>query len=74
MERFVRGTAAENYTLSIYNDISVEKGILNFTKEIHAQLIGMSTHGRKGLSHFFNGSISEDMVNHANMPVITFKI
>jgi nucleotide-binding universal stress UspA family protein len=74
MERFVRGTAAENYTLSIYNDISVEKGILNFTHEIHAQLIGMSTHGRKGLSHFFNGSISEDMVNHANMPVITFKI
>ncbi|KAA3622598.1 MAG: universal stress protein [Flavobacterium sp.] len=74
MEAFVRGTAAENYTLSIYNDISVEKGILNFAKEIRAQLIGMSTHGRKGLSHFFNGSISEDMVNHANMPVITFKI
>lgn len=74
MEKFVRGTAAENYSLNIYNDISVEKGILNFSKEINAQLIGMSTHGRKGLSHFFNGSISEDMVNHANMPVITFKI
>ena len=74
METFIRGTGAENYTLNIYNDISVEKGILNFTKEINAQLIGMSTHGRKGLSHFFNGSISEDMVNHANMPVITFKI
>ena len=74
MEAFVRGTAAENYTLNIYNDTTVEKGILNFTQEINAQLIGMSTHGRKGLSHFFNGSISEDMVNHANMPVITFKI
>ncbi len=74
MENFVRGSAAENYTLNIYNDTSVEKGILNFAKETQAQLIGMSTHGRKGLSHFFNGSISEDMVNHANMPVITFKI
>jgi len=74
MENFVRGTAAENYSLNIYNDTTVEKGILNFTKDIQAQLIGMSTHGRKGLSHFFNGSISEDMVNHANMPVITFKI
>jgi nucleotide-binding universal stress UspA family protein len=74
MENFVRGMGVENYTLNIYNDTSVEKGILNFAKHINAQLIGMGTHGRKGISHFFNGSISEDMVNHANMPVITFKI
>lgn len=74
MNKFVKGMGVENYTLNVYNDSSVEKGILNFAKEINAQLIGMSTHGRKGISHFFNGSISEDMVNHANMPVITFKI
>jgi nucleotide-binding universal stress UspA family protein len=74
MKNFVRGMGAENYTLNIYNDTSVEKGILNFAAYINAQLIGMGTHGRKGISHFFNGSISEDMVNHANMPVITFKI
>ena len=74
MENFVRGMGVENYTLNIYNDTSVEKGILNFTQQINAKLIGMGTHGRKGISHFFNGSISEDMVNHANMPVITFKI
>lgn len=74
MEHFVRGMGVENYTLNIYNDTSVEKGILNFAQQINAQLIGMGTHGRKGISHFFNGSISEDMVNHAKMPVITFKI
>ncbi|MBK5212141.1 MAG: universal stress protein [Flavobacteriaceae bacterium] len=74
MENFVRGMGVENYTLNIYNDTAVEKGILNFAQQINAQLIGMGTHGRKGISHFFNGSISEDMVNHANMPVITFKI
>ena len=74
MENFVRGMGVENYALNIYNDTSVEKGILNFAKQINAQLIGMGTHERKGISHFFNGSISEDMVNHANMPVITFKI
>lgn len=71
---FVKGMGAENYTTNIYCDTSVEKGILGFATAIGAQLIGMSTHGRKGLSHFFNGSISEDLVNHANMPVITFKI
>lgn len=74
MSKFIKGMGIENFTLNIYNDTSVEKGILGFAKESNAQLIGMSTHGRKGLSHFFNGSISEDLVNHANMPVITFKI
>ena len=49
----------------IYNETNVEKGILNFQIACNADLIGMSTHGRKGLSHFFNGSISEDLVNHA---------
>ncbi len=74
MEKFVKGMGAENYTLNIYNDNSVEKGIMNFATQIGAQLIGMGTHGRKGISHFFNGSISEDLVNHVNMPMITFKI
>ncbi|GHC42310.1 universal stress protein [Ulvibacter litoralis] len=74
MKNFVSGMGAENYTLNIYNDTSIEKGILQFAKDTKAQLIGMSTHGRKGISHFFNGSVSEDLVNHANMPVITFRI
>lgn len=74
MEVFIKGSGLTNYTLNIYNDLSVEKGILGFAMDSQAQLIGMSTHGRKGISHFFNGSISEDLVNHANMPVITFKI
>ncbi|MDC8005825.1 universal stress protein [Aureisphaera galaxeae] len=74
MNNFIKGMGVENYTLNIYNDTSVEKGILGFARENNAQLVGMSTHGRKGISHFFNGSISEDLVNHAKMPVITFKI
>lgn len=61
-------------TTNFYNDVSVESGILNFALEVKADLIGMGTHGRKGLAHFFNGSISEDLVNHAQLPVITFKI
>lgn len=74
LEDFVKGEDLKNHSLNIYNDVSVEKGLLNFSNSIHADLIGISTHGRKGLDHFFNGSISEDLVNHANMPIITFKI
>lgn len=64
----------KDYSLNIYNDINVEKGILHFANSMDAGLIGISTHGRKGLSHFINGSLGEDVVNHAKRPVITFKI
>lgn len=74
MDEFVSNFKINQFTTHIYNDINVEKGILHFAKSINADLIGMSTHGRKGLAHFFNGSISEDLVNHAKRPVITFKI
>ncbi len=74
MNEFIKGTDYDNYTLNIFNDVSVEKGILNFSKSINADLIGISTHGRQGIAHFFNGSISEDLVNHSKRPVITFKI
>jgi K+-sensing histidine kinase KdpD len=71
---FIEDYSFKNYSVNIYNDDSVEKGILNFSKDIDADLIGISTHGRQGIAHFFNGSISEDLVNHAKRPVITFKI
>ncbi|WP_055435940.1 universal stress protein [Lacinutrix algicola] len=74
ISEFIEGTNFTNYTTNIYNDETVEKGILNFSHIINADLIGISTHGRQGIAHFLNGSLSEDLVNHAKRPVITFKI
>ncbi len=74
ISNFLADFNLKNYTTTIYNDTNIEKGILNFAKKINADLIGLCTHGRTGLSHFFSGSISEDLVNHAIKPVITFKI
>lgn len=74
MSDFLDGTTFTNYSKHIYNDVNVEKGILNYASSVDADLIGMCTHGRTGFSHFFNGSISEDLVNHTVRPVITFKI
>ena len=55
-------------------DYSVEQGVLNFANKAGADLIAISTHGRKGISHFFAGSIGEDIANHSILPVMTFKI
>ncbi len=74
MNKMISNLPINNYTLNIYNDVTVEKGILNFAGSINAGMIGISTHGRKGISHFINGSLGEDVVNHAKRPVLTFKI
>ncbi|MEB8327893.1 universal stress protein [Flavobacteriaceae bacterium KMM 6897] len=60
--------------VEIYNDYTVEKGILNYSKDINADILGIPTHGRKGLTHFFMGSIGEDVANHSKIPVVTFKL
>lgn len=57
-----------------YADYSVERGVLNYSETIGADIIGIPTHGRKGISHFFMGSIGEDITNHSTIPVMTFKI
>ena len=74
MNNLIKDLSLKNYSLNIYNDVSVEKGIFNFANSIDAGMIGISTHGRKGISHFINGSLGEDVVNHAKRPVLTFKI
>jgi len=56
------------------SDHSVEDGVLCYAKRHKADVVAMITHGRKGLSHFFGGSLSEDIVNHSKLPVITFKL
>ncbi|SEB74183.1 Nucleotide-binding universal stress protein, UspA family [Tenacibaculum sp. MAR_2009_124] len=60
--------------VAIITDYSVEEGIFYFAKTSEVDIIALATHGRKGVAHFFEGSISEDIANHSTLPVITFKI
>ena len=74
LKNFVSRLKIKNPTLNVYNDPSIEEGILNFGKKINADVIAINTHGRSGLSQLFSESISKDLANHALRPVITFKI
>lgn len=74
IEDFIKDFEMPPYTRRIYNDISIEKGILSYSRDIDADLIALNTHGRSGLSQLFNGSIGQELANHALRPVITFKI
>lgn len=47
------------------------KGILEFAKEKEADMIAVITHGRTGLANLIFGSVSEDLVKEAHIPVLT---
>jgi nucleotide-binding universal stress UspA family protein len=64
----------EDLNIDFTTDYDVEDGVLNYVKRTDTEVIAMITNGRKGLSHLFGGSISEDIVNHAKLPVVTFKL
>ncbi|CAM3970976.1 universal stress protein [Flavobacterium weaverense] len=74
MEEFIQKYNFKNYTLNIFNDSTIENGITNFATKMEADLIAICTHGRTGIAHFINGSVTQDLVNHNPRPVITFKI
>ena len=65
---------SNNISTAVYADRSIEEGVLNYCNESDVDLLGITTHGRKGLAHFFNHSISEELANEADIPVVTFKI
>ncbi|UII30655.1 universal stress protein [Fulvivirga ulvae] len=74
LKRFSKWYMFKDFTINIYNDINEEAGIINFTHMINADMIALGTHGRKGLAHLLNGSLAEDLVNHADVPVWTYTI
>lgn len=50
-----------------------EKEIVSAAKDVGADLIVMSTHGRTGLEHVLMGSVTEKVVRYSSVPVLTVK-
>lgn len=74
IDAFLQRHELRKFTATIYNDLSIEEGILNFARGIDADMIAMATHGRKGFFHVVNGSLTEDIVNHTTFPVLSVKL
>ena len=70
----VEGNTDRMISTNFICDRSIEDGILSFSNSIGADLITVITHGRKGLSHIFSGSVAEDVTNHAALQIMTFKM
>jgi nucleotide-binding universal stress UspA family protein len=47
--------------------------ILAAVQEVAADAVVMGTHGRRGVSHLFIGSVAEHVVRHSPVPVLTVR-
>jgi nucleotide-binding universal stress UspA family protein len=56
------------------NTFNEEASILTFARDVKADMIAMATHQRHGLSHLLFGSLTEDTVNHSDIPVLSIPI
>ncbi|XWW43608.1 universal stress protein [Fibrella sp. USSR17] len=62
-----------NFELAIHGARNVPEGITTYADNVKADLIVLYTHGRKGLYHLFVGSVAEDVLNHASVPVLIMR-
>jgi nucleotide-binding universal stress UspA family protein len=74
LEAFAKEYSMKNYTINVYNDFHEDQGLIYFAEKVGADLIALGTHGKRGFSHLFGGSIAEDIVNHARRPIWTYII
>lgn len=54
----------------IYNYYSIAKGIIACAKDLKSDMIVLSTNSRKGLNLLFAGSVTKDVANHSEIPVL----
>jgi nucleotide-binding universal stress UspA family protein len=58
----------------IYNSLSFEKGLLYYCREKEGTMIILMTHVRKGLNRLLNSSVTERIINHVDIPVMSLNI
>lgn len=65
---------AENAEVVSYNANEVTDGIVQFAEDNVANFIALGTHGRRGLSHLYHGSVTEEVIQGTTWPVIVINM
>lgn len=74
MENYVKTQGISSYKLAIRHARTIQAGILDYAGETKADLIVLYTHGYKGLQHWIEGSVAEDVLNHSSQPVLILRV
>jgi hypothetical protein len=71
MEEFSSEFGLEKCTTNIYNDLTIEEGIINFTKSIHADLIGITPDGLWRLGHIFKKNTTDKLMKNSTKVILS---
>ncbi len=63
-----------DFTVHVTHAATEEKGVLKFAARMPGSMIAMATHGYTGLTHLMLGSVAENVINHTNEAVWTYKL
>jgi len=74
MDAFRKRNPGAPASFPVWNAINEERGILQFAKEVDADVIALATHGKLGIAHKLPASITEGLVNHSSRPVLSIRI
>lgn len=74
MQDFVKKAGDLFASTFVVHDNNVEDGIAKYCEKKEGAVIAMATHGRTGLPRFFAGSLTEQVANHLDIPVISLHI
>ncbi|MCB0397351.1 MAG: universal stress protein [Flavobacteriales bacterium] len=74
MQAFLKKCPAGTCTVNTYNALNEERGIQKFAASIKADMIAMTTHGKTGFMKMISPSITESLVNHTNMPILSVNV
>lgn len=74
MEHFKAAAGNRIIRSKVINAYVFEEGLERYCIENGGGIITMATHGRKGISRMFYGSLTERVVNHVEEPVLSLRI
>jgi nucleotide-binding universal stress UspA family protein len=70
---WVRKSSSAKVTATLLEGLDVAPTLAAYLTERHADLVVMATHGRGGLSRVWLGSVANDLVRHAETPVLLIR-
>lgn len=74
MAAFVKKNSKYHLSPHTYNAFNEESGIMKFAASINANMIALVTHGNTGFTRILTSSVTENLVNHAHIPVLSINI
>ena len=71
---YAKDAGLEDYKVVVCRAITTEDGIADYIDVNHVDMVAITTHGRHGFNHLIHGSLAENLVNHLEVPVLTYNL